>query len=71
MTIEYILLLGLFAYILMGAFTGEKGPLKVFENSAPRLGARVEQQMAIGSDFKGLRNDWQLPPGEAPSGQPQ
>lgn len=71
MTIEYILLLGLFAYILMGAFTGEKGPLKVFENSAPRLGARVEQQMAIGSSFRGLRNDWQLPPGEAPSGQPQ
>ncbi|MCC6138694.1 MAG: hypothetical protein IT287_08670 [Bdellovibrionaceae bacterium] len=71
MTIEYILLLGLFAYILMGAFTGEKGPLKVFENSAPRLGARVEQQMATGGAFNFPRNDWQLPPGGAPTGMPQ
>lgn len=71
MTIEYILLLGLFAFILVGAFTGEKGPLKVFENSAPRLGARVEQQMSTGSQFRGLKNDWQLPPTAPPTGLPE
>lgn len=71
MTIEYILLLGLFAFILMGAFTGDKGPMKVFEDSAPKLGARVEQQLSVGAEFRGLRNEWQLPPGAAPTGQPQ
>lgn len=71
MTVEYILLFMLTTFLLAGAFTGDKGPLKVFESSAPRLGARVEQQLSIGSEFRGLRNDWQLPPGAPPSGLPQ
>lgn len=71
MTIEYILLFSLMAFLMMGAFVGEKGPMKVFENSAPRLGARVEQQLSTGTEFRGLKNDWQMPPGEAPTGQPQ
>lgn len=71
MTIEYILLFSLMAFLMMGAFIGETGPMKVFENSAPRLGARVEQQLSVGSEFRGLRSDWQMPPGEAPSGQPE
>jgi hypothetical protein len=71
MTVEYILLLALFAFVLMGAFMGEKGPLKVFESSAPRLGARVEQQLSTGQAFNFPRNAWQVPPGGAPSGLPQ
>lgn len=71
MFVEYILLLGLFAFIFMGAFTGEKGPMSVFKNSAPRLGARVEKQLATGQAFNFPRNDWQVPPGAPPSGAPQ
>ncbi len=71
MTIEYILLFSLMAFLMMGAFIGEKGPMKVFENSAPKLGARVEQQLSTGSEFRGLQSAWQVPPGPAPSGKPE
>jgi hypothetical protein len=67
MTIEYILLFGLFAFILMGAFQGDKGPVNVFRQSAPRLGARVEQQISVGHAFKFPSNAWQVPPNGAPS----
>lgn len=67
MTIEYILLFGLFAFILMGAFTGDKGPMNVFRESAPRLGARVEQHLSVGHSFNFPSNAWQVPPGGAPS----
>ena len=67
MTIEYILLFGLFAFILMGAFAGEKGPMKVFRDSAPRLGARVEQHISVGHSFNFPSNAWQAPPNAAPS----
>ena len=71
MTIEYILLFSLMAFLMTGAFIGDKGPMKVFETSAPRLGARVEQQLSIGTEFRGLNSGWQMPPGEAPTGQPE
>jgi len=71
MTIEYILLFGLFAFVLMGAFAGEKGPMNVFRQSAPRLGARIEQQISVGHGFNFPQNAWQVPPGAAPaSGTP-
>lgn len=70
MTTEYILLLGLFVYLLMGAFLGEKGPNNIFKQSAPRLGARVEQQLSTGFAFPFPANAWLTPPGGAPSGTP-
>ena len=51
MTTELILLLGLFAFILGGAFLGDKGPRKVFEEAAPKLGARVEKNITFGNRF--------------------
>jgi hypothetical protein len=71
MIVEYILLVGLFVFIFMGAFTGEKGPMQVFKNSAPRLGARVEQQLSTGQAFNYPPNNWQVPPGAPPTGTPQ
>lgn len=70
MILEYILLVGLFVFIFMGAFTGEKGPMQVFRDSAPRLGARVEQQLSTGQAFTYPPNNWQVPPGNAPPGTP-
>jgi hypothetical protein len=51
MTTELVLLLGLFAFILLGAFFGESGPEKVFLRSAPRLAAHLESQLETGNGF--------------------
>lgn len=70
MTVEYILLLGLFVFLLLGAFMGDHGPRAIFKQSAPRLGARVEQQISTGQSFPFPANSWNAPPGPAPSGTP-
>lgn len=51
-TTEFVLLLGLFAFIVGGVFFGDKGPIAVFGKSGPRLAARLEKEIAIGRDFK-------------------
>jgi hypothetical protein len=73
MITELVLLLGLFAFILGGAFFGSSGPRAVFEKSGPRLGARIEQNLSTGRAFNvkdgtpaGLR--YFKPPGAAPEG---
>lgn len=72
MTTELVLLLGLFAFILGGVFFSEKGPIKVFEKSGPRLAARMEKQLTIGREFKikgGATNQWQKPDSAPPNGK--
>ena len=51
MTTEFILLLGLYATILLGAFAGPRGPIGVFKESAPRLGAKIERHISVGHGF--------------------
>lgn len=51
MTTEVVLLLGIFVFLVGGLFFGEKGPIRVFEKSGPRLAARVEKQITIGRTF--------------------
>lgn len=73
MTTELILLLGLFVFILGSAFLGESGPRRVFEEAAPRLGARVEQNITFGHRFPsrdGRPVSWRRPDGAAPLGSP-
>lgn len=73
MTTELVLLLCLSVFVSAGAFFGDKGPFKVLEKSGPRLGARLEQNIAIGRAFQVHSRDgsqkptWWLPP---PSGSP-
>jgi hypothetical protein len=50
MTVEYVLLISLFVYLLMGALTSQ--PAKTFKDYGPRLGARVEKQLVTGDGFK-------------------
>lgn len=52
MTTELVLLLGLYAFLLLGAFLGDLGPIETFKKSAPRLGARVERNISIGDGFR-------------------
>ena len=71
MTTELVLLLALFAFIVGGAFFGEKGPIQVFGRSGPRLGARIERHISVGREFKanGQVNQWLRPDGAAPDGK--
>ncbi len=73
MTTELVLLLGLFVFILGGAFLGDRGPRKVFEEAAPRLGARVEKNITFGHRFPfrdGRTIEWARPQGAPPLGSP-
>lgn len=71
MTLEVTLLIGMFAFILGGAFFGENGPMQVFKDSGPRLGARIEKHVTTGRGFKvrGDQNKWVAPEGRAPTGE--
>jgi hypothetical protein len=51
-TTELILILGLYAFILLGAFLGERGPIATFKQSAPRLAAKIEKDISVGKSFK-------------------
>ncbi len=49
MTVEYILLMALFAFVVMGALV--TNPKRSFENAGPILGARVEKHLTTGDGF--------------------
>ena len=51
MTTEFVLLLGLYTAIILGAFLGESGPIQIFDKASPRLGVRVERDIATGTGF--------------------
>ena len=61
MTLEYVLLMSVFALTLGGVMI--KGPKDSFNTSAPRLGARVEKAIITGDGFKykGSRESWLKP----------
>lgn len=64
MTTELVLLLGIYAYIIMGVFLGDFGPLATFKGSGPRLAARIERNITIGNQFKGADGEmarWKAP----------
>jgi len=51
-TTEFVLLLALYAFILLGAFLGDKGPAATFKSAGPRLAAKVEKDVSIGKGFQ-------------------
>lgn len=63
MTTELVLLLALFAFVTGPVFFRDNGPIKVFERTAPYLGARLERETATGRGFQvdGRTNEWQQP----------
>jgi hypothetical protein len=72
MTTEIVLLLGMFAFLVGGAFFGEHGPLQVFSKSGPRLAARIEKHVTVGREWKikgGQYNQWQAPDSNPPDGK--
>ncbi len=67
MTTELVLLLAIYAFIIMGVFLGNGGPIDTFKQSTPRLAARIERNVAIGHQFKDGRSGdnmtWKNPGG--------
>lgn len=52
MTVEYVLLLTITAMFMLSVFTTRNGAFtNTFNNSAPRLGARVEKLIRTGDAF--------------------
>ena len=51
MTTEIVLLLAIFAFIILGIFLGDLGPIATFRESGPRLGAKIERQVSVGHNF--------------------
>jgi hypothetical protein len=49
MTIEYILLLAMFTFLVVGALVSS--PQRSFDNAGPKLGARVEKHLTTGDGF--------------------
>jgi len=60
-TVEYVLLLTITVMFMLSVFTTRGGALtSTFNNSAPRLGARVEKLIRTGEGFdpSGLQATW-------------
>ncbi len=70
MTVELVLLVGIYGFLIIGAFLGDLGPIETFKKSAPRLAARVERNISVGDGFRksddGKGVSWFKPDG--PSG---
>jgi hypothetical protein len=49
MSVEYLLLISLFVFFLMGALVSS--PQRSFNNAGPLLGARVEKHLTTGDGF--------------------
>jgi len=63
MIVEYVLLLAISAMFILNLFTSRGGSFSnTFNNSAPRLGARVEKLIRTGDGFvpTGTEADWAL-----------
>lgn len=53
MTTEFVLLLGLFAFLLLGTFlNSERGVQATFNKAAPRLAAKIEADISVGKQFR-------------------
>ena len=68
MTVEYVLLMALFALVLVGVIFGESGPKATFESSAPRLAARLERNLATGTGWSSPKGvgGWIVPTSAPP-----
>lgn len=51
MTVEAVLLLAVYAFIVLGVFLGDLGPVETFRKSAPRLAARIERNITTANSF--------------------
>ena len=51
MTTEFVLIVALYAFVLLGAFSGQNGPANTFKMSTPRFAAKLERDISVGKLF--------------------
>lgn len=61
MTTEAVLLLAIYAFVMMGVFLGDFGPVATFEKASPRLGAKIEQRISVGRGFRDTVSGGRVP----------
>lgn len=66
MSTEFILLLSIYAFLLLGVFLGNKGPIATFHQSVPKLAATIERDISIGYQFKRQTENKRVPGWEKP-----
>ena len=70
MATEYVILMALFALVLAGVIFGDSGPIATFADSAPRLAARLEKNIATGTAWSSAGGNgiggWLKPTGAPP-----
>lgn len=49
--LEYMLLLLVSIFLLIGSFANGKGPVEMFRQSGPVAAAHIEQRIIVGSGF--------------------
>ena len=52
MTTEFVLLLAVYAFLMLGLILGPEGPIGTFNTSTPRLAALVERNLSTGHNFR-------------------
>lgn len=52
MTTEFVLLLAVYAFLMLGLILGPEGPIGTFNTSTPRLAALVERNISTGHSFR-------------------
>lgn len=61
MSTEFVLLLSIFSFIVIGVFLGDKGPIATFRQSAPRLASKIERDISIGYQFSRQGQEERIP----------
>ena len=57
MTVELVLLLSIYVFVVIGVFLGDMGPVATFKKSGPRLAARIERNISVGDGFRKQSSD--------------
>jgi hypothetical protein len=52
MTTEIVLILAIYGFVILGTFLGDLGPIATFKKSGPRLGAKIERDISVGTEFQ-------------------
>ena len=52
MTTEFVLLLAVYLFLVIGVMLGPEGPIATFNNSTPKLAALVERNLSTGYGFR-------------------
>lgn len=56
MTTEVVLIMAIYGFVILGTFLGDLGPLATFRKSGPRLAAKIERDISVGTEFQSAQD---------------